>query len=598
MIRGNLSLRFQRRQAIATSTPPEPVEGRWQRVKLAVNGVFLVLLLGSIVPVIILGQQDRTSIAGKVHLRFMYWGGPEQLDQEYEVRDAFLAQMRREGRTDIEVEMIGASSRYDTKLKAMVSAEEAPDVFMVSPGSICKFADRESPLIVDITDRVAAERKKEQSLPADQRQLDLDDFLPQAVQTFYCNGRLWGFPRDYKSAGVGYNADMLAAAGLCDPNDLYARDEWTWEKLQEYLVRLNAMPKTDGHPAFAWFQDSFIEGYWGNILLQAGGGVWSDDARELIIDRPESIAGLQFVYDLAWKDKLAKPWSPELGAADPWVSREVAMLGIRGWHVPSYIRRTYDVTTGKFLFAWDVAPWPLGPQQNYDPQPAVDGQGKTTGWRLASGRVVVPEAVVWQGPDKQPGKGPFRLRQAGATGIGYVMSPTTRHDAEAWRLLKFLVSPEAQRIRASFKFQTRPRTKADPKGGEVLMAGINMPSRRSVEKYYLDMAKPTALRPIFTGCMAHKNTQEYWPRVDVFLEARNYGRPAIASLVNDEIQRNLDRQFQRMLLDPAITPREVAEKTRARADIIYDRLRKSFPSSFNTPALVRPREQDPLGLAP
>ena len=80
------------------STPSDPESGLWPRVKLVINAIFLIGVLASVVPVMMLTRADRQASAGKIVLRFMYWGGPEQLVQEEDVRAAFLEQMRREGR--------------------------------------------------------------------------------------------------------------------------------------------------------------------------------------------------------------------------------------------------------------------------------------------------------------------------------------------------------------------------------------------------------------------------------------------------------------------------------------------------------------------
>ncbi len=576
-------------------------ESAWERIKLSVNAVFLLLLLGSIVPVVyltgfssLLINRDRSARdGGKVQLRFMFWGGPEQLVQEIEVHDAFKAYLKDIGREDIEVELLPASMRYWSKLQAMMSGHQTPDVFMVAPGSIAKFADREQPLMVDITDRVVREIAEDAALPAGARkELDFADLLPEAMKTFYCNGRLYGFPRDYKTTGLGYNADLLAQAGLEDPNDLFARNEWTWEKFLEYLQKLTGQFEVNGERQFVFglFQDSFNEAYWHNILLQAGGGLWTDDSRDLLIDAPESVRGLQFVYDLAWKYNVAKPYTPELGASNPWRAQETAMLGFRGWHLPEHVRYTYTTQSKKFNYAWDVAPWPLGPVLDYTPTPMRDSKGRTTGWRLSNEHVVLPGAVHWI--NGVAGQGPFRLRGCTATGIGYCMSVDSPHQDEAWILLKFLVGPEAQWIRGKYDL--------DAGGGRtVTIPGPNMPSRMSLVQKYLDLGRNNPIRPTFTGSLEGKNRQEMWPNVKLFIDARDYGRAATGQLGMDEIMREVQRYFDRMLMNPDYKPEDLARDSRARADKVYARLREGiFPSSYSDPSLVRPPGQDPLGLAP
>ncbi|MCG3181737.1 MAG: hypothetical protein BIFFINMI_04137 [Phycisphaerae bacterium] len=558
-----------------------------ERVRLTVNSIFVVVLVATIVPCVWLlltdPQANPARAPDKVYLRYMFWGGPEQLDQARQVVAAFKDQP---GNANIEVELIG-TNRFATKLAAMMSSHEAPDVFLIAPVSIPKFADRADPLLVEITDYVLRER-------AD---MDFDDINADAVKSFYCNGRLFGLPRDYKTTGMAYNADMLAAAGLEDPNDLYDRNEWTWEKLLEYLQKLTGRQDVAGRGAFVFglFQDNFSEGYWHNILLQAGGGIWSDDNHEMIIDRPESIRGLQFVYDLAWKHKVAKPWTPERGTDDPWAARQTAMMGFRGWHISTYIRQTYSEKDQGYRFAWDVCPWPMGPQLPGRPDAVRDGAGRLIGYRIPSGRVVTPATVHFE--KSADGTDCYRLRGCTATGIGYAMSTDTRHREESWKLQRFLVSPLAQRIRARFDVIYTISGRRD----SYVIPGPNMPSRGKEVQAYLDMAMPPGhpLRPTFTGSLAGRNALPRWPNIRLFIDARAYGRPAGGALGQDTLDRELSDSFQAMLLDPTCTPEKVAADARKAADRVYRRLRESpFRSSFNDPSLVRPREQDPLGMAP
>lgn len=549
-----------------------------QRVRVLVNIFFVLLLMGSAAPVFYFMNLKPARDPDKVHLRFMVWGGPVQLNQAQDVVDAFLAQP---GNENIEVELLGMSLRYHSKLAAMMSSHDAPDVFLIAPVHIPKYADREDPVIQDITDLVLRDREE----------MDFDDIDMDAVQSFYCNGRLFGLPRDYKTTGMAYNADMLAAAGLEDPNALFARNEWTWEKLLEYLEILMQRDEDGAVKVFGLFQDSFSEGYWHNILLQAGGGIWSDDGHELIVDKPESIRGLQFVRDLAWKYRVAKPWTPEMGTDDPWVARQTAMMGFRGWHVSRYIRDTYNENTRKFRYPWDVCPWPLGPQIEGEPEAIAGADGRPGGYRLPSGRIVTPGTIHFEKTGE--GKPAYRLLGCTATGIGYSMSKDTVNREAAWKLQKFLVSTEAQIIRAKFQLTYDGVTYEIP--------GPNMPSRSKAVPAYMDMALPPGhtLRPTFEGSLAGKNQQARWPSIDLFIDARKYGRPAVGALGQDFIDRELARQVQRMMLEKDYTPEQVVRATREAAEKEYRRLRESpFRNSYNDPSLIRPAAEDPLGLAP
>ena len=131
-----------------------------------------------------------------------------------------------------------------------------------------------------------------------------------------------------------------------------------------------------------------------------------------------------------------------------------------------------------------------------------------------------------------------------------------------------------------------------------------MPSRGEALPAYLGMGLPVGhpLRPTFSGTLAGKNDpnrQPRWPSIQTFVEARSYGQPACGALGQDAIWRELDRYFQKMLLSPDYSAKQVARETRKAADEIYARLRQGpFANSYNDPSLIRPADKDPLGLAP
>ncbi len=76
-------------------------------------------------------------------------------------------------------------------------------------------------------------------------------------------------------------------------------------------------------------------------------------------------------------------------------------------------------------------------------------------------------------------------------------------------------------------------------------------------------------------------------------------QPPVGQLGLDEIIRDVQRYFERGMLRPDVTPQDVAREVRFRADKVFKRYREGrFASSFSDPSMVRPPEQDPLGLAP
>lgn len=189
---------------------------------------------------------------------------------------------------------------------------------------------------------------------------DSDIFTDQTVMTYL---HIEGTDEDYlfqpvsnaaESYCLAFNMDMIKAHNLENPQDLYDRGEWTWDKWMEYMKVLTE--DTDGDGAIdVWGYG----GYWTNLLtyLMMSNNTDIAATAEQHLDSPATLEVIQFIDDMYNKEGVAKPWS------DTWednvkcyTTQQVAF-----WTSACWIMQTYgDSDTDKISFEVGVVPWPRG----------------------------------------------------------------------------------------------------------------------------------------------------------------------------------------------------------------------------------------------
>jgi multiple sugar transport system substrate-binding protein len=129
---------------------------------------------------------------------------------------------------------------------------------------------------------------------------DTDAFLPGPMQGMTYDGKVWGVPW-YTDAGLlYYRQDLLEEVGFSEPPQ-------TWEELQE--MALKTAQDTGTKDGFV-FQGAEYEGGVCNgceyIWTHGGNVLDPEDPSKVVVDSPESAAGLQ-----TWHDMIADGVSPQ-----------------------------------------------------------------------------------------------------------------------------------------------------------------------------------------------------------------------------------------------------------------------------------------------
>jgi len=155
-----------------------------------------------------------------------------------------------------------------------------------------------------------------------------------------------------------YNSEMIQAAGLTDPNELYANGEWTWEKFAEYCTLLTKDTDNNG--------ETDIYGYGGDLtwtiqefLASNDAILVNDDGKEGLSD-PKVLETFKYLGELYSEKKVAKP------IADDWYENNAAWMNKKCVFGATQM---WILQTNKINFEYHIVPFPVGP----------NGTGETAG---------------------------------------------------------------------------------------------------------------------------------------------------------------------------------------------------------------------------
>jgi ABC-type glycerol-3-phosphate transport system substrate-binding protein len=166
---------------------------------------------------------------------------------------------------------------------------------------------------------------------------------------------------------LAFNMDMIQKAGLENPQDLYDRNEWTWDKWREYLKVLTKDVNNDGTTDIYGYS-----GWWtqllSNLLFSNSAGIARSAKEELSSAATREV--LQFIYDIYNTDKTARPWDNS-----NWnINNSLYADGLAAfWIGADWIFNEYG---GENLpFKIGVVPWPVGPHGNSETNSHSQPQG-------------------------------------------------------------------------------------------------------------------------------------------------------------------------------------------------------------------------------
>jgi multiple sugar transport system substrate-binding protein len=262
-----------------------------------------------------------------VTINYAIWGDASELKNQQKIVDAFHAK-----NPSITVKTtVSDWENYWKKLLTSIAGGNAPDVFLMDGPLYPDYQIRKQ--LLDLTPFINRDG------------FDTGQLADLAVKDFVApDGHLYGLPRDMSTVGLYYNKAMFDAAGIPYPDA-----SWDWNKFVEVATKLT---KTSEGMTSQWgfyTETSDMENLWSSLVWQAGGDILSADKKTVVINSPEAAAGIQFLQDLIYKDKVMAV--PVEGAGDGFENGQAAMEANGSWLVPTHQAAGID---------FGVAPLPKG----------------------------------------------------------------------------------------------------------------------------------------------------------------------------------------------------------------------------------------------
>ena len=220
--------------------------------------------------------------------------------------------------------------------------------------------------------------------------IDLNNY-PENLVNIYKNeaGDQLAIPKDIDTCAVWYNKTMFDEAGIP-----YPTSDWTWEDFREIAKKLTNPEKNQYGTSIkpGSYQES-----WYSTIYAYGGEVISEDKTKSGFDNPKTIEAMQLIENII-KDGSMPDYTvvAENNREELMMAGTVAMTFQGSWMIP-------DMASNDFIKEnCDIAPLPKGPN----------------GTKSIS------------------------------NGLGWVASAQGEHTEEAWQLIEYLGSKEAQQKQA------------------------------------------------------------------------------------------------------------------------------------------------------
>ena len=181
--------------------------------------------------------------------------------------------------------------QYSAKLRAAMSADEAPDIFVMHGTALLELAlaGHIAPVTPDI---VTLEQAKK-------------EFMPETYLQSLYDGNLYaiGVPDPPGDAGLVANLDHLEEAGLEHLTVFENIDQ-----MLDYAEQLVIREGDDILRAGLMFTgDGNNPIYWLSAIIDLGGTWFDNDNQVFTLQTAESTAAMQFFYDVVWEKRLDDP---------------------------------------------------------------------------------------------------------------------------------------------------------------------------------------------------------------------------------------------------------------------------------------------------
>ena len=341
-----------------------------------------ILSIITFTAVVLMAFSFTSAVGEQVSLRFSDWHLTEDVWNK-SLTEAMEIFHQRYPNIKVVMEPISYGEK-ETKYTVESAAGRAPDVFHVHAFSLPMFFSKD--FAKDLTPFIEKEGAG-----------FLDAWYPLPLDLMTYNGKIHAMPGDYMTMVLFYNTEMFKAAGL-DP----AKPPKTWDEFLAYAQKLTRDTNGDGKidqwgfgtvgaksPGFSLRFGPFLWSYGADYL--------TPDMKQSALDTPEAKEAFAFFVELFTKHKVVPPGLTAMNPQEvrtQLAQKKVAMIMGSGWTPPIVNKINPDLKAFEVL---SCAPAPVKSK---------------------------PLTAIWLS--------------------SWVMSPNTKHPAEAWELLKFITSKEME----------------------------------------------------------------------------------------------------------------------------------------------------------
>lgn len=327
------------------------------------------------------GSGGDKPVGDTVTLKYVDWAPDEERKSQQKSFDAFM-----EAHPNIKIDYQSvAYDEFGTKLSAMAASKTLPDISAMLEPQALKWA--ESGILMDLS--------RHYESGAISPKMESNKFMSP-------DGKLLGYSVANEVIILHYNKELFDDAGIPYP-PAEADQAWTWDEMLEVARKLT-VDAGGKHPGESGFDAGNIVQYgieinhsasflWTPFAISNGGGEVSQDGKELLIDKPETIEAIQKIADLALVENVS-----------PTPAQAQGLPGDVGGKLAS--KKIAMVTSGQ----WELVN--IGPQLENG---------------LVNGVGVLPI---------------FKKPATTNAGLPLVIYNSTKHPEEALELYKWLMNPE------------------------------------------------------------------------------------------------------------------------------------------------------------
>jgi multiple sugar transport system substrate-binding protein len=292
--------------------------------------------------------KEEAPAEGQREIVWMVRTGPEENNWEQTV----VVPAFEEAHPDIKINLLIIDQPdIAVKREAMIAAGEPLHVWSTNWGGDGFASDRARGLLTDLTPLIERDN------------VDLSLFIPEVLEIYKSDGKIWGLPFLTTGSYVFYNMKLLDEAGIPYPTTDWEDKSWTWDAMLELGKQLTKNYEDPTTAQYGWVQGrQNIEG----PAMIFGKFPWPEDAYEtgfaesINLTDPAIIDAYQKHHDLIHVHKVS-PDDASIQAlatlGGTFESGRVALMQNGGWGWWVYADIDPDVEGG---FCWGVAPNPWG----------------------------------------------------------------------------------------------------------------------------------------------------------------------------------------------------------------------------------------------